>query len=152
MPLRKNTRISFMDCIHSPRAQALPSNTISHKNRRRWLSLQFFFFSLSLSLCPCSNELDHISDAVETPNSGQKLPATELLTPLLLPASSQSSLLLLYSPSKKTDFSSFFPVPRWLPPEAPSKFSNAVPFLPRAILSLVTFIIRASSMLAAMPN
>jgi hypothetical protein len=31
----KNTQTSFMDCIHSPRAQALPSNTISYKNRRR---------------------------------------------------------------------------------------------------------------------
>jgi hypothetical protein len=39
MFLRKNAWMSFMDCIYSPRAQTLPSNTISYENRRHWLSL-----------------------------------------------------------------------------------------------------------------
>jgi len=146
----KNTQTSFMDYIHSPRAQALPSNTISYKNRRRWLSLQFFLF-LSLSMSSYNNELDHTSDAAETHNPGQNslLPSYSLFS--LLPhsllfssqkqkrpycrslphpiQSSLSSLHHLHCPSKNRllIFSSSSPLPS---SRSFFQFSNAVPFSP----------------------
>ncbi len=71
-----------MDCIHSPRAQALPSNTISYKTGDAYCPSNSSSLSLSLSLSPCNNELDHISDAAETPDSGQNslLPSYSLLS------------------------------------------------------------------------
>ncbi len=86
---------SLSDYVHSPRAQALPSNSVSYK-QRVWSFLQ------TLSLSPrysCSNELNHTSDATEDHDHGYKLFATELLNlflsfcPTLL-ASSQHCLPL----------------------------------------------------------
>ncbi len=161
----KNTWTSFMDCIHSPRAQALPSNTISYK--KGGADCPSNSSSLSLSLCSYSNELDHTSDAAEThnPNQNSLLSSYSLFSffPHSLLFSSQKQkrpycrslphLSLLHNPHypPKTDFWSFLPVLRWLPLEASSNFPTLF-HSPRSVLSLVTFIIQAPSMPAAMPN
>jgi hypothetical protein len=99
MPLtnasEKMLGFSLSDYVHSPRAQALPSNSVSYK-QRVWSFLQ------TLSLSPrysCSNELNHTSDATKNHDHGYELSATELLNlflsfcPTLL-ASSQHCLPL----------------------------------------------------------
>ncbi len=100
----KNTQTSFMDCIHSPRAQALPSNTISYKNRRRWLSLQFFL-SLSLPILLQQWARPHIRRSGNS-QSWPRLPATELLT--LLTLTTFSAILL---PKTKTSLLPITPPP-----------------------------------------
>jgi hypothetical protein len=73
--IEENTRISFTDYMHSPRAQALPSNTVSYK-QESLIVPPVLIHSLSLSLSPmssCSNELNHISDVAEDHEHGQTL-------------------------------------------------------------------------------
>ncbi len=87
---------SLSDYVHSPRAQALPSNSISYKHRV-WSFLQTLALSLRYS---CSNELNHTSDAAEDHDHGYKLSATELLNLFLSFCPTQNLFLSLsfYSP------------------------------------------------------
>jgi hypothetical protein len=69
---RKTLRFSLSDYVHSPRAQALPSNLM-------FLIARGSDHSSKLSLSnSCSNELNQTSDAAEDHDHGHELFATEL--------------------------------------------------------------------------
>jgi len=123
----KNVRSSFMDCIHSLRAQALPSNTILYKNRRRWSSLQFFL-SLSLSMSSCSNELDHTSDAAETPD-----PSQDSLLPSYSPFSFFPPSLLFSSQNKNVPYYQSLPPPFSFQKQTSDLFLFSVGFLHKLV-------------------
>jgi hypothetical protein len=76
--VRENVRISFTNYIHNPRAQALPSNTVSYK-QEALIVPPILALSLSLSsMSSCSNELDHNRRNGRS-RSWPKLFATKLL-------------------------------------------------------------------------
>jgi hypothetical protein len=75
---RKMLGFSLSDYVHSPRAQALPSNFSLLTTRGSDHSSQLTLF-LSFFRDSCSNKLNHTLDAAEDHDHGYKLLATELL-------------------------------------------------------------------------
>jgi len=78
--LKKIPGFSLSDYVHSPRAQALPSNCNSSQPEGLIIPQNTHTLSPRNS---CSNELSHTSDAVEDHDHGYQLLATELLNLLL---------------------------------------------------------------------
>jgi hypothetical protein len=98
---RKMLGFSLSDYVHSPRAQALPSNFSSSQPEGLIIPPNPLSFSLRNS---CSNELNHTSDAAEDHDHGYELFATELLNSLPFLLSDSTRLLSTSSPSYTNRF------------------------------------------------